>query len=100
MRRRGDFRQRGANTVMFWLWVKIVVLLAVVLSGAVYLIKRRGQLRQFLGEVQVEMSKVTWPPMDEVINSTILIGIVTIALSLLCLVVDSLFAGILRVFYR
>lgn len=80
--------------------VKIVILLAVLGVAGGYGYAKREDLRKFFGEVNFEMHKVAWPPAEEVINSTILIFIVTIALGLVCLAADSVFSTILRLVYK
>lgn len=49
------------------------------------------QVRLFSGEVRTELGKVTWPSKEEVINSTIMVGIVTIILTVIVWGVDLLF---------
>lgn len=46
------------------------------------------RLRVFSGEVGQEMRKVTWPTMDEVLNSTILVVVATFALTIVLWIVD------------
>ena len=81
------------------LWFKIVVFAMIVGGLAIFSFLRRAAIVQFFSEVKFEMGKVSWPAQEEVVNSTILVLIVTVALALLCLVVDSAFAAILKVFY-
>jgi preprotein translocase subunit SecE len=47
-------------------------------------------LKIFCEEVSFEMGKVTWPAREEVINSTILVGITTIILTVLIMFVDKI----------
>lgn len=84
-------------------WVtglKIAILLAIVVPLVVFLVRRRLALRQFSQEVRAEVDKVSWPSLDYVINSTILVGIVTVVLAIYCLGVDAIFASIIQAFYR
>ena len=81
-------------------WVELSLVLIVVVVATMLVLKRYEQLRQFFREVRFEMGKVTWPTMDEVTNSTMLVFIVTIALAIQCLVVDYVFTIILQAFYR
>lgn len=80
--------------------LKLFTMLAVVAIGVVLIVQRRAKIKEFFSEVRFEMTKVSWPATDDVINSTILIFVVTIVLSLQCMVTDSIFAAILREFYR
>jgi preprotein translocase SecE subunit len=81
-------------------WVKLAVFVACVGAVAGYCLKRRESLRQFFEEVKFEMTKVAWPKMDMVVDSTILVMVVTIVLAIMCLCVDTVFATILKAFYR
>jgi preprotein translocase subunit SecE len=56
-------------------------------------------LKIFFDEVTLEMSKVTWPSRDEVVNSTVLVGVTTIALTVIVMLVDSIFQQILRTMF-
>lgn len=51
-------------------------------------------LRNFFSEVGLEMNKVTWPSTDEVINSTVLVFIVAVVMTLMVMVVDGVFARV------
>jgi preprotein translocase subunit SecE len=48
----------------------------------------------FIEEVSFEMGKVTWPSREEVINSTILVGITTFILTILIMFVDKIIGQI------
>jgi preprotein translocase subunit SecE len=41
-----------------------------------------GRLREFAQEVLVEFRKVTWPSRQELVNSTVVVIVVTVVLSL------------------
>ncbi|MCE5228607.1 preprotein translocase subunit SecE [bacterium] len=51
-------------------------------------------LREFFREVNFEMGKVTWPSTEEIVNSTVLVFIVIIALTVMVMLVDGAFARI------
>ncbi|MEN6625718.1 MAG: preprotein translocase subunit SecE [Candidatus Sumerlaeia bacterium] len=51
-----------------------------------------GGLAEYFNQVKFEMGKVTWPSRDEVINSTVLVFIVTIILTFMVMIVDGAFA--------
>ena len=48
--------------------------------------------RVFGAQVAFEMTKVTWPSRDEVVNSTVLVGIIVTIMALLLYVVDLILA--------
>lgn len=43
---------------------------------------------EYLKEVRVEMTKVTWPPRDELINSTTVVVIVSLVFSIFIFAAD------------
>ena len=51
---------------------------------------------EFLRQVRSETSKVVWPTRQETIRMSILVGILTLILSLFFLGVDSLFGAVVR----
>ncbi len=53
------------------------------------------QSREFLGEVQVEFKKVTWPAQKEVIAGTVAVVIVTALLSAALFGVDAVLAWVM-----
>jgi preprotein translocase SecE subunit len=80
-------------------YVNLFVLLVIVGVAAGYAWIKRENMRKFYDEVKFEMHKVTWPPVEEVINSTILVFVVTIALAIVCLAADSVFSAVLKFVY-
>lgn len=80
-----------SHIVLLALLVAIAIAVALLWSKVVAAVQR---LRGFFGEVNFEMSKVAWPSTDEVVNSTVLVFIVAIALTLMVMVVDGVFARI------
>jgi preprotein translocase subunit SecE len=77
----------------------LAVLLLVILFSFRKIAPALLALKVFFEEVAFEMGKVSWPSRDEVVNSTILVGVTTIALTLLVLVADSIFLRILRLMF-
>lgn len=59
-------------------------------------------LKVFFDEVSFEMGKVTWPSRDEVINSTVLVGVATVILTFTVMIVDLIIgmcmAALIRLF--
>ncbi|MCY3764606.1 MAG: preprotein translocase subunit SecE [Gemmatimonadetes bacterium] len=47
-----------------------------------------AKVAQFIKDVQLEMGKVTWPTRDELIASTTIVLVVSLALSLFIFAVD------------
>ena len=54
-----------------------------------------AKISQFLGEVQGEMGKVTWPTRDELKSSTTIVLALSLALAAFIFVVDYFLAGIM-----
>ncbi|MCY3872278.1 MAG: preprotein translocase subunit SecE [Gemmatimonadetes bacterium] len=55
-----------------------------------------GKISQFLGEVRVEMGKVTWPTRDELKSSTTIVLILSLALAGFIYIVDTFLASIME----
>ena len=55
-----------------------------------------GKISQFIGEVRVEMGKVTWPPRDELKSSTTIVLILSLALAGFIYIVDTILANIME----
>ena len=53
---------------------------------------------KFLNDVQVELSKVSWPPRNELINSTMIVAVVSILFTIFIFGVDNLLAWIMKLF--
>ena len=56
------------------------------------------KIRRFLGEIKVEMKKVTWPTREELKESTKLVIIATFVVTLFVGIVDQLLTLIIRRF--
>lgn len=77
------------------------IILLIIVGPLVYLSARHwDRIRQFSGEVAFEMGKVTWPSQDDVINSTLLVWVTTIFLTILSFCVDSIFGWIIQIIFR
>jgi preprotein translocase SecE subunit len=74
--------------------LKIVLIGFVVILVTLALVNARKfavfyqKLKVFYEEVAFEMGKVVWPGREEVVNSTFLVGITTIILTVVIMVVD------------
>ena len=53
------------------------------------------KIAAFLLDVRVEMGKVSWPTRDELMNSTVIVTIVTIAFTLFIFLADFLLSKII-----
>ncbi len=56
--------------------------------------------REFLNGVMVEMKKVTWPDRDQLINSTIVVFVVSALFTVYIFLVDSIVSRIVKIFYQ
>jgi preprotein translocase subunit SecE len=56
------------------------------------------KIAKFLDDVQVELSKVSWPSKPELINSTIIVAVVSVVFTIFIFGVDNLLAWIMRLF--
>ena len=54
------------------------------------------KISQFLGEVRIEMGKVTWPTRDELKSSTTIVLILSLALAGFIYIVDTILANIME----
>ena len=55
-----------------------------------------GKIGQFIGEVRVEMGKVTWPTRDELKSSTTVVLILSLVLAGFIYIVDTILANIME----
>jgi preprotein translocase subunit SecE len=56
------------------------------------------KIAKFLDDVQVELSKVSWPTRHELINSTMIVAVVSLLFTIFIFGVDNLLAWILQLF--
>ena len=56
------------------------------------------KIAKFLNDVQVEMSKVSWPSKNELINSTMIVAVVSILFTIYIFAADYLLAWIMQLF--
>ena len=58
--------------------------------------KKLEKITKFLQEVKIEMTKVTWPTKQELVDSTIIVMIAIVFLSILIGIEDSLLVEIIK----
>ena len=56
------------------------------------------KIAKFLNDVQFELSKVSWPSRSELINSTMIVAVVSVIFTIYIFGVDNLLAWIMRFF--
>jgi preprotein translocase subunit SecE len=56
------------------------------------------KIAKFINDVQVEMSKVSWPSQNELVNSTIIVAVVSILFTIYIFAADFMLAWILGLF--
>jgi preprotein translocase subunit SecE len=56
------------------------------------------KIAKFLNDVQFELSKVSWPSRSELINSTMIVAVVSIIFTIYIFGVDNLLAWIMQLF--
>ena len=56
--------------------------------------KKENPVLKYLRETRAEMRKVTWPTREEAINLTIIVLVVTIAMSLFLWTLDNIFSSL------
>ncbi len=57
------------------------------------------KIKKFLDEVKVEMNKVSWPSHNELVNSTIIVVVVSLLFTLYIFLADLLISQIVKIFY-
>jgi len=55
--------------------------------------------RQFIEDVQVEMKKVVWPERDQLINSTVVVIVVSALFTLFIFFTDTIVSKLINVLY-
>jgi preprotein translocase subunit SecE len=79
--------------------IKLIVFIVFAAVIVVLVLKNREKLRQFLNEVSLEMSKVTWPSRDEVVNCTILVCVTTLILTIITGLIDIVYARLVGLIF-
>ncbi|APF17640.1 preprotein translocase subunit SecE [Caldithrix abyssi] len=57
------------------------------------------KIKKFLDEVKVEMSKVSWPSHQELVNSTLIVVVVSLLFTAYIFLADLLISQIVKIFY-
>ncbi len=57
------------------------------------------KLKKFIDEVKVEMAKVTWPTHQELVNSTIIVVIVSLLFTVYIFLADLIISQVMKLFY-
>ena len=55
-----------------------------------------NKIAKFLGDVQIELSKVVWPTRPELINSTMIVAVVSILFTIFIFSTDYLLSLVMR----
>ncbi len=77
----------------------LVIVAALIAANFAKLVAFMGSIKSFYYEVRAEMKRVSWPTRDEVISSTILVGISTVVLTVLIGGVDSVLGAVVGIFF-
>jgi preprotein translocase subunit SecE len=56
------------------------------------------KIARFFNDVQTELSKVSWPTREELINSTMIVAVVSVLFTLYIFAADYILAWIMRLF--
>lgn len=80
--------------IVFWVLVTVIVV-----AIAAPMLRRKEAIKQFFLDVRVEMGKVAWPSKPEVINSTVLVGVTVLILTIMTGAIDKVFNGVLQLIY-
>jgi len=57
------------------------------------------KFKQFIEDVRVEMKKVVWPERDQLINSTIVVIVISALFTLFIFLTDTLVSNIINILY-
>lgn len=83
-------------------WI-LLGLLAVIVLVALANLKRLAafwtRVREFYREVVMEMRKVSWPTQDHVVNSTVVVGVATVAMVVIIGAADRLFGTLVEIIF-
>lgn len=55
--------------------------------------------KQFIEDVRVEMKKVIWPERDQLINSTVVVIVVSIIFTLFIFFADTIISKVINILY-
>lgn len=57
------------------------------------------KIKQFIEDVRVEMKKVIWPEKDQLINSTVIVIIISAIFTLFIFFADTIISRIINILY-
>jgi len=88
---------------MPWGWIFFSILLGI---AAILILSNLNKIRQFIEalkvfyhEVAFEMTKVVWPSQNEIVNSTILVIVITTVMTLGLMIVDFVLGNVAKMFF-
>ncbi len=57
------------------------------------------KIQKFLEDVKTEMNKVSWPTREELLNSTVIVIVVSIVFTIFIFLADLVFSNLVQIFY-
>ncbi|HID39736.1 MAG TPA: preprotein translocase subunit SecE [Calditrichaeota bacterium] len=57
------------------------------------------KIQQFIKDVQTEMAKVSWPTRNELMNSTLIVIVVSLLFTVFIFVADLIISNFMKLFY-
>ncbi len=57
------------------------------------------KIQQFIKDVQVEMAKVSWPTRNELMNSTVIVIVVSLLFTVFIFLSDLIISNVMKLFY-
>ena len=57
------------------------------------------KIKSFIDDIKAEMAKVTWPTRDELINSTLIVTVVSLLFTIFIFLADTVLSKLIRIFY-
>ena len=81
------------------LWGMLAVIAVLLIAQREKLVKVYEAIKRLYGEVAFEMSKVSWPSRHEVVNSTVLVGITAIILTVMVGIIDRILGDLVRLVF-
>ena len=57
-----------------------------------------SKITKFFNDVKVEMAKVSWPSREELINSTMIVAVVSVLFTVFIFVADLILSRVIRLF--
>jgi preprotein translocase subunit SecE len=58
-----------------------------------------SKITKFFNDVKVEMAKVSWPTREELINSTMIVAVVSILFTIFIFVADLILSRVIQLFF-